>query len=82
MIVKSNSHNGIGKVNEDYLICRELPDNCVVAILTDGMGGLSHGDLAARIVAEIAVRVIDEQIGAVTPEDLLRDAINQANEAI
>jgi serine/threonine protein phosphatase PrpC len=82
MIVKSSSHNGIGKVNEDYLICRKLSNNCVVAILADGMGGLSHGDLAARIVADTVAQFIEEQIATIPPKDLLRSAINQANEAI
>ena len=82
MIIKSSSHNGIGKINEDCRICRKLSNNRMIAILADGMGGLSHGDLAARIVANTIAQVIEEQIGTIVPENLLRNAVNQANEAI
>ena len=82
MIIKGSSHNGIGKINEDYRICRKLSNNRMIAILADGMGGLSHGDLAALIVANTVAQVIEEQIETTTPEKLLRNAVNQANEAI
>jgi serine/threonine protein phosphatase PrpC len=82
MIVKSSSHNGIGKINEDYLICRELSDDCIIAILADGMGGLSHGDLAAHVVVNTIAQIIEKQIERLPSTDLLLDAIKQANEAI
>jgi serine/threonine protein phosphatase PrpC len=54
----------------------------VVAILADGMGGLLHGDLAARIVVNTIAQFIEEQIATIPPKDLLRNTINQANVAI
>lgn len=82
MRIKSSSNNGTGKINEDYLICRKLSDNCTIAILADGMGGLSHGDLAAHIVVNTMEQFIEKRIGELHPADLLLQAINQANEAI
>ena len=82
MIIKSSSNNGTDKINEDYLISRKLSDKCIVAILADGMGGFSHGDLAAQIVVNTIDQFIEERRGELPPSDLLLQAIHQANEAI
>lgn len=82
MEVKKNSKNGMGKINEDYLIYRDLPKECTLAILADGMGGLSNGYQAARIVSNTIAGYIEKNIAAFNPDELLRKAIYQANEAI
>jgi serine/threonine protein phosphatase PrpC len=82
MEVKSFSHNGVGKINEDYLAYRRLSDGCAVAVLADGMGGRSHSDLAARIVVDTILQTIEEQVTTLSPEELLPYAILKANEAI
>lgn len=82
MEVKKNSKSGIGKINEDYLIYRELSEECTLAILADGMGGLSNGYKAARIVSNTIADYIEKNIDAFKPDELLREAIYQANEII
>lgn len=82
MEVKKNSKNGIGKINEDYLIYRELSEDCTLAILADGMGGLSNGDQAAHIISNAIVDYIEKNIRVFNPDELLRGAIYQANEII
>jgi serine/threonine protein phosphatase PrpC len=82
MVVKSFTYSGVGKINEDYSACRNLSDDCAVAILADGMGGLSHGDLAARIIVDTILQTIEEQVGTLSPEELFHHALLKANEAV
>lgn len=39
------------KTNEDYILCQDLSEGCSLAILADGMGGLSYVNEAAKIVS-------------------------------
>ena len=38
---KTISFPGKDKSNEDYILCHKLSHNSIIAILADGMGGLS-----------------------------------------
>jgi serine/threonine protein phosphatase PrpC len=82
MDIRSSSHSGIGKINEDYLACRHLPKGHTVAVLADGMGGLSHGNVAARIVVDTIIQTIEEHITTISPEELLPYSLTKANEAV
>ena len=46
--LKAFSHSGKDKDNEDYALCHRLSGNSLVAVLADGMGGLSYGACAAK----------------------------------
>lgn len=46
------SNIGNRKENQDFVLVRELGENKVLYIVADGMGGYSHGSVAARVVAE------------------------------
>ena len=72
----------IGKINEDYILCHKLSDNRLIAILADGMGGLSHGTEAAKIVSESILATILNKIQECLPEDVLRMAFDAADIAI
>lgn len=79
---KTFSYSGKDKSNEDYILCRKISDNCLVAILADGMGGLSYGAEAARIVSESILATILDQLQEHSPEEVLRLAFEAADSAI
>lgn len=72
---------GTGKSNEDYILCRRLHDG-FIAILADGMGGLSHGADAARTVSESIMSAILGNVEESLPEEVLRMAFDAADASI
>ena len=64
--------------NEDSYIC-EPPHLFVVA---DGMGGHAAGDIASKLAATTVSRYIQENLEDNNYEDLLKQAISQANTTI
>jgi len=64
--------------NEDSYIC-EPPHLFVVA---DGMGGHAAGDIASKLAATTVNRYIEENAATNNYEELLKQAINQANTSI
>jgi len=64
--------------NEDSYIC-EPPQLFVVA---DGMGGHVAGEIASKLAATTVSRYIGDNTGVANYEELLKQAINQANTAI
>lgn len=79
---KTVSYSGKDKSNEDYIICHKLSDRSLLAILADGMGGLSFGTEAAKIVSESIMTMILSKIRDCSPEDVLRMAFEAADTAI
>jgi len=79
---KTASYSGKDKSNEDYIICHKLSDRSLFAILADGMGGLSFGTEAAKIVSESIMTMILSKIRDCSPEDVLRMAFEAADTAI
>lgn len=82
MEVKKNSKNGIGKINEDYILCHDFSNECKLAILADGMGGRSYGYQAACIVSNAIADYVKENMESLNPDELLRKAVHKANEDI
>ena len=76
------SCSGVGKNNEDFCICQKLDDNCTIAILVDGMGGLSYGEMASHVVAEAILSFVKEKMGKLSIRELLYRALYSANEKI
>ena len=76
------SHSGKYKANEDYALCHRLSDNSLVAVLADGMGGLSYGAEAAKIVSESIMAAIRDNVQECSPEEILRMAFDAADVAI
>lgn len=64
--------------NEDSYIC-EPPHLFVVA---DGMGGHAAGDVASKLAATTVSRYIEEHAGVNNYEELLKQAIIQANTSV
>lgn len=79
---KTISYSGKDKINEDYILCHKLSDNSLIAILADGMGGLSYGAEAAKIVSESIMTTILDHVQDSSPEDVLRMAFDAADTAI
>lgn len=76
--MKVFQYSGIGQrsVNQDYVLCKELPNDLGnLFVVCDGMGGYVAGDVAARIAAE----KVYEQLSLGRSID---DAIVSANEGI
>lgn len=76
------SYPGKGEANEDYILCRKLSDNSLIAILADGMGGLSYGADAAKIVSESIMTTIIGNLHHCCPEDVIIRAFEAADTAI
>ncbi len=76
------SYSGRDKTNEDYILCHKLSDSSLIAILADGMGGLSYGAEAAKIVSESIFTIIISKIKEYSPKDVLRMAFDAADFAI
>lgn len=70
------------KANEDYILCRDLSEEYSLAILADGMGGLSYGNQAARIVSHSIADFIASNLHKYDLEDLLRKAFGMADKFI
>ena len=73
---------GKGKENEDYILCHRLSEDSLVAILADGMGGLSYGAFAAKTISESILTAITENVDRDLPTDLLRKAFDVADSVI
>lgn len=76
------SINGNGKINEDYILCQDLFEGYSLAILADGMGGLSYGNQAAQIVSYGIADFIASNLHKYEPKELLRKAFDMADELI
>lgn len=76
------SYSGKDKANDDYASCLKLSDTCLVAILADGIGGLSYGAEAAKIVSESIMAAIRDNVQECSPEEILRMAFDAADVAI
>ena len=77
-------YSGVGgrKVNQDFLTHATMDERHAVFIVADGMGGYSHGEVAAQIAASAVKDYVEENYTSQEPEALLREAIAFANESI
>jgi len=73
---------GKGKTNEDYILCRDLSEEWSLAILADGMGGLSYGNEAAKIVSCGIADFIAQNLQVYEPQEILRKAFDRADALI
>lgn len=75
MRIDSLSIGGSGYVNEDRLVVHELPMSGVVAVLADGMGGLSLGDMAADVVSQSIYKYLAENYFGAGECEVLHNAL-------
>ena len=73
---------GSGKSNEDYILCRDLSDEYSLAILADGMGGLSYGNDASQIISHTIADFVAFNLHKYDSQELLRKAFDIADKSI
>lgn len=73
------SKAGIGKDNEDHTLHTEIAPNVALIVVCDGMGGLSNGTYASRIVAHSIENYLRKNLYSKTPEHTIVNAILFAN---
>lgn len=82
MNILTYTNKGSRKVNQDYLITRSLSADSAIFVLADGMGGYSHGDIAAQTIADSILEYIEKNLLILRPIELIREAIIYSNEAL
>ncbi|WP_462429408.1 PP2C family protein-serine/threonine phosphatase [Butyricimonas virosa] len=80
--VYSITCSGKREVIEDVTNFTEISETCFLFILVDGMGGLSRGMQAARLIVLEVMSYITSNIENENVEELLRHAMEQANRGI
>ncbi len=82
MKIGSFSIEGIHYSNEDSLSVHQLAPNKAVAVLADGMGGLTFGKEAADLIVNAITAFICEHTERMPVQDLLGKALEDADEVI
>lgn len=77
------SHQGGRKYNQDC-VAHAYTDRALLLILADGMGGHSHGELAAQITIKTFMHEfsVEAKPQVQNPEEFLSNAMRKAHEAI
>ncbi len=73
---------GSRECNQDYLIHKKISDNTAIFVLADGMGGYSHGEIAAKLVSDSIVEYIESNYLTEKPIPLIRQSIAYANNSL
>lgn len=54
--IKYDSQKGTGETNQDFILCKQLDDSCLIFILADGMGGYNMEILQPRLLHRVFVK--------------------------
>ena len=68
--------------NEDRLVVQELSESGIVAVLADGMGGLSLGDMAADVVTKSIADYIMSNYQGPDKQKVLHEALDYADKEL
>lgn len=82
MTVLEYTNKGSRESNQDYLKSCSLNEGAAIYVVSDGMGGYAHGDVAAKIVSESVIDFVAEHINKMTPGQMLTSAFEFANESL
>src|SRR6266498_17199 len=77
---RENNEDFVGFWQPDTL--EEKRSRGAVALLADGVGGLSHGEVASRLAVETALKTFREAPEGKTPQQVVTQLFNAANLAI
>ena len=76
------SKAGIGKHNEDYVLRTEIAPDISLIVVCDGMGGLSYGANASKIVAHSIENYLRQDLCSLNPEQSIINALLYANDEL
>ncbi len=76
------SKAGIGKDNEDYVLHSEITTDVTLIVVCDGMGGLSCGADASKIIAHSIENYLRQNLCSHTPEQSIIKALHYANDEL
>lgn len=76
------SKAGIGKKNEDYVLHSEIAPDISLIVVCDGMGGLSYGAEASKIIANSIENHLKQNLCSHTPEQSIINALHYANDEL
>lgn len=81
---EADSKRGIDNlINEDYTYYKQILPDVTLVILTDGMGGLCYGDIAAKLAASCIIDYVKANYkSGILVERLIIEAIERANSNI
>ena len=79
MKIDSFSIEGKHNSNEDSLSVLQIIDDKIIAVLADGMGGLTFGKEAADLIVSTITTFVCEHINKMTVSDLLIKALEFAD---
>ena len=82
MKIDGFSIKGIHYSNEDSLSVLQIADNKAIAVLADGMGGLTFGKVAADLIVNSITDFVCEHEGKLAVQDLLNQALEYADEMV
>lgn len=82
MILYEYSNKGCRVENQDYISHGSLPDDGYVCVLTDGMGGYSAGDEAAKTVANSIRTYIQNNYSPTNLPNIINEAITYSNDEL
>lgn len=82
MIIYEYTNKGCREENQDYICHGSLPDDGYICVLTDGMGGYSAGDEAAKTVAESIRTYIQDNYSQTNIPNIINEAIRYSNDAL
>lgn len=76
------SKAGIGKDNEDCVLHSEITPDVTLIVVCDGMGGLSCGADASKIIAHSIENYLKQNLCSHTPEQSIIKALHYANDEL
>ncbi len=76
------SKAGVGKDNEDYVLHSEITPEVTLIVVCDGMGGLSYGADASKIIAQSIENSLRQNLCSNTPEQSIIKALHYANDEL
>lgn len=82
MEISKYSNKGCRQENQDFIAYKVLSQASAIFVITDGMGGYSKGDVAAKIVAESIVDYVESNIDKIPPTPLLKEAVTFSNDSL